>query len=114
MVPKTVSEGGLELGKHGCTMQDGTGSYNRLCTVSETADGSLRVKAPGARLNPTIGFEFEATGGPESYAIKGKMTAFDSCSGSYSTKLAKEDVGGSDWYVARFKHCKIMVRADTL
>jgi hypothetical protein len=95
-------------------MQDGTGSYNRLCTVSQAADGSLRVRAPGTQLNPTIGFEFDATGGPESYGIKGKMTAFDSCSGSYATQLAKEDVGGSDWYVARFKHCKIMLRAETL
>ena len=113
-VPKTVTEGALELGKHGCTMRDGTGAYNRICDVSRRPDGSVRVRAAGTRLNPTIGFEFDATGGPDSYHIKGKMTAFDSCSGRYETSLAKEDIGGSDWYVATFKHCKIMVRAEAL
>jgi hypothetical protein len=112
--PKTVSVGGLELGRHACVMQDGTGAYNRICTVSARADGTLHVNAPGAALNPDIKFHLDATGGPDRYDVNGKMTAFDSCTGSYSATLARESVGGSEWFVARFKHCKIMMRVEML
>lgn len=119
--PTTVTAGGLEVGKHGCTMLDGTGSYNRVCTVSTQADGSLAVKAPGTSLNPQIGFEFTGTGGPTSYQIQGKMTAFDSCSGNFSTTAKQEDLGGTPWYVAKFapggsgsERCKIMIRKSKL
>lgn len=119
--PGAVTTGGLEVGKHGCTMLDGTGSYNRVCTVSTQADGSLAVKAPGTSLNPQIGFEFTGTGGPASYQIRGKMTAFDSCSGNFSATAKQEDLGGTPWYVAKFapggsgsERCKIMIRKNKL
>lgn len=114
---QTRLAGGLEVGKHGCTMIDGTGSYNRICTVSTRADGSLSVKAPGTSLNPQIGFEFSGTGGPSSYQIQGKMTAFDACSGNFNSTAAQENIGGASWYVAKFapggsgsERCKIMIR----
>ncbi len=117
--PQTVTAGGLEVGKHGCTMLDGTGSYNRVCTVSTQADGSLSVTAPGTSLNPQIGFQFTGTGGPESYAIQGKMTAFDACSGNFSSTAKQENLGGTPWFVAKFapggsgsERCKIMIRKN--
>ncbi|MCB9609115.1 MAG: hypothetical protein H6716_21155 [Polyangiaceae bacterium] len=118
---QTVTAGGLEVGKHGCTMLDGTGSYNRVCTVSTLADGSLSVKAPGTSLNPTIGFEFTGTGGPDSYAIQGKMTAFDACSSNFSSTAKVENLGGTPWFIAKFapggsgsERCKIMIRKNKL
>ncbi|MEZ4370309.1 MAG: hypothetical protein R3B07_05760 [Polyangiaceae bacterium] len=118
---QTVTAGGLEVGKHGCTMLDGTGSYNRVCTVNTKADGSVSVKAPGTSLNPTIGFEFTGTGGPDNYSIKGKMTAFDACSGDFTSTAKVEDLGGSQWFIAKFapggagsERCKIMIRKNKL
>ncbi|MGE0326649.1 MAG: hypothetical protein AB7S68_30250, partial [Polyangiaceae bacterium] len=106
---------------HGCPMLAGTGSYHRVCTVSTTADGSVSVKAPGTSLHPPIGFEFTGTGGPDSYSIKGKMTAFDACSSDFTSTARVEDLGGTSWFVAKFapggsgsERCKIMIRKNKL
>ena len=115
--PEPVDEG-LKVGKHGCNMRDGTGTYNRLCVVSSQPDGSLSVKAKGTSLNPDVGFEFTATGGPDSYTAKGKMSAFDKCSGSFEANAERKDVRGVQWYVAEYapgggsgtKTCRIMIR----
>ncbi len=112
--PRNVAEGGLALGSHGCMMIDGTGSYNRVCTVQQEGGGPLKVRAPGTSLNPTIGFEFAATGGPETYETQGKMRAFDGCTGPFSARTVMQSAAGIDWYVVKFKHCKIMVRKDRL
>jgi hypothetical protein len=119
--PAAPAAGGLTAGKHACMMIDGTGSYNRVCTVAAQPDGSLSVKAPGTGLNPKNGFEFRATGGPSSYQLDGKMTAFDSCTGAFKAAAAEEKVGGAPWYVARFapqgkgaERCKIMIRVPAL
>lgn len=112
--PRNVAEGGLAPGSHGCVMIDGTGSYNRVCTVQQEGGGPLKVRAPGTSLNPTIGFEFEATGGPEAYETQGKMRAFDGCTGPFSVRTTMQSAAGIDWYVLKFKHCKIMVRKDRL
>lgn len=113
-----AAAGGLAPGKHGCMMVEGGDSYNRLCTVTAQADGSLLVKAPGTSLNPNNGFEFRATGGPDSYQIEGKMSAFSACVGSFTSAASREDIGGKPWFVAKFApqgkdtaRCKIMIRA---
>jgi hypothetical protein len=109
-----VASGGLERGSHACMMIDGTGSYNRVCTVQQEGDGPLKVRAPGTSLNPRTGFDFTATGGPGAYEAQGQMRAFDSCTGPFAATTTMQSTAGIDWYVLRFKHCKIMVRKSVL
>jgi eukaryotic-like serine/threonine-protein kinase len=112
--PRSVASGGLERGSHACMMIDGTGSYNRVCTVQQEGDGPLKVRAPGTSLNPRTGFDFTATGGPGAYEAQGQMRAFDSCTGPFAATTTMQSTAGIDWYVLRFKHCKIMVRKSVL
>lgn len=86
-------------------------AYQRLCTTTKNADGSLLVKASGTKLNPDNGFEFTLHGGPDTFVARGTLNAFARCSGPFVAQVATVIDKGVRTYELRFKeHCKIVVR----
>lgn len=110
-VAHTVTSGGLSLGTHGCTFWDSTGSYNRRCTLTQNADGTVALRAPGTSLNPDIGFSGTLTGGPERYGFNGQIKSFDNCTGTFQTTLDRQ----GNKYVARYKRpgCSLTIHIVT-
>jgi hypothetical protein len=113
-VAGTVTANGLTLGTHGCTFYDSTGAYNRRCTLTQNANGTVALRAPGTSLNPEEGFSGTLTGGPEHYGFTGQIKTFDSCTGNFQSTLVRQ----GNKYALRYKRpgCSltIHIRTDTM
>ncbi|MBI5516724.1 MAG: hypothetical protein HY909_23265 [Deltaproteobacteria bacterium] len=99
----------LRPGRRRCSFVEDGHRYDRQCAVTRQPDGSLRVVAPGTRLNPTNGFTLTVTGSPGSYQAQGKLTAFGACSGAVSGPATLDGAGRSRAWRVRFRQCEIAV-----
>jgi hypothetical protein len=96
-------------GRRRCAFVEAGHRYDRTCTVTRQPDGSLRVVAPGTRLNPNNGFTLTLTAVPGGYQVAGSLTAFAACTGPVDGIASFDARGRPPAYRVSFRGCEVAI-----